>query len=83
MFNMLQARLASRKAKPNGQFFVTSDERETFMRDIRVKDLPGVGWSTTRKLEEMDVETCMDLQDISLATLKLQLGDKTGTTLYR
>jgi len=29
----------------------------------------------------MDVETFMDLQDISLATLKLHLSDKTGTTL--
>jgi len=39
--NMLQARLATRVAKPNNQFYVESDHVCTFMLDKGVSDLPG------------------------------------------
>lgn len=64
-------------------FHVLGEDVQAFMRDVQVSDLPGVGWATARKLKEMDMETCLDLQTLPLATLKAQLGDKTGETLYR
>ena len=39
--NRLQARLATRKAKPNGQFYLEPASVPLFMLDIEVKDLPG------------------------------------------
>ena len=39
--NMLLARLATTKAKPNGQYQVTSEDAATFIQDIPVRSLPG------------------------------------------
>ena len=43
----------------------------------------GVGWSTTNKLQAMDVYTCDDLQKVSLEALQKEFGPKTGQSLYR
>ena len=39
--NMLQARMATRVAKPNGQFWLQPDDVTSFMLDKKVSDLPG------------------------------------------
>jgi hypothetical protein len=39
--NCLQARLATKKAKPNGQFHLEPSSVSLFMHDIMVEDLPG------------------------------------------
>lgn len=39
--NMLLARLATKKAKPDGQFHLTGDLVEDFMSQQTVRDLPG------------------------------------------
>jgi len=38
---MLQARMATRVGKPNGQFWLRPDDVASFMLDKRVTDLPG------------------------------------------
>ena len=43
--NMLQAKMATRKAKPNGQFWLEPGDVESFMKDLSVTDLPGL-WPT-------------------------------------
>lgn len=80
--NRLQARLATKKAKPDGQFFLTEDLVEDFMFDIKLKDLPGVGRQISQKLESLGHTTCGSLQQMSLAALKCQLGVKTGAQLF-
>jgi len=40
--NKLQARLATRKAKPDNQFFLTRQNVETYIRTLKVEDLPGM-----------------------------------------
>ena len=72
------ARLATRKAKPNGQYYVTESEAASFLRDIAVTSLPGVGRSLREKLAQLGVLTCGDLQQVTLRTLQKQLGGKTG-----
>ncbi|BFZ23118.1 hypothetical protein BsWGS_26157 [Bradybaena similaris] len=81
--NILLARLATRKAKPNGQFEVTIVEAKDFIKDQPVSDLPGVGYSMSRKLTLLEVHTCGDLQKMALSTLKQEFGPKTGETLHR
>lgn len=80
--NRLQARLATKKAKPDGQFFLTEDLVEDFMFDIKLNDLPGVGRQISQKLESLGHTTCGTLQQISLAALKCHLGVKTGAQLF-
>ena len=80
--NMLLARLSTRIAKPNGQFYLSVDQAEDYLASLSVRDLPGVGYSTTNKLKEMNVETCGELRALSLAKLQRDFGLKNGTMLY-
>lgn len=80
--NRLQARLATKKAKPDGQFFLTSDLVDDFIFSIKLRDLPGVGRQIAHKLESLGHQTCGSLQSISLFNLQQQLGNKTGEQLY-
>ncbi|CAL1536465.1 unnamed protein product [Lymnaea stagnalis] len=81
--NILLARLATRKAKPNGQHQVQSSEARDFIRDQSVRDLPGVGYSMSHKLARMSVHTCGQLQAVPLAALQREFGPKTGESLHQ
>lgn len=39
--NKLQARLATRKAKPDNQFYLSNQDAETYIQSLNVRDLPG------------------------------------------
>ncbi|XP_041981157.1 DNA repair protein Rev1 [Aricia agestis] len=80
--NRLQARLATKQAKPDGQFFLTANLVEEFMFGIKLRDLPGVGRQTSHKLESLGHLTCGSLQSLTLATLQQHFGNKTGSQLY-
>ncbi|XP_013145434.1 PREDICTED: DNA repair protein REV1 [Papilio polytes] len=80
--NRLQSRLATKRAKPDGQFFLTSDLIEDFMFGISLKDLPGVGRQTSQKLESLGHQTCGSLQTLTLGLLQRHLGNKTGAQLF-
>lgn len=80
--NRLQARLATKRAKPDGQFFLTAELVEDFMFDIKLRDLPGVGRQTAQKLESIGHLTCGSLQSLTMAALKSHLGNKTGAQLF-
>ncbi|KAK7866771.1 hypothetical protein R5R35_008756 [Gryllus longicercus] len=81
--NPLQARLATKKAKPNGQFHLLPTDVEMFMHNIKVEDLPGVGHSLAYRLHAEGITDCRDLQRLSLASLQRKFGNKTGETLHQ
>ena len=81
--NMLLARMATRKAKPDGQYYLPREEVASFLACQKVHDLPGVGRSTSIKLREMGVEVCGELQGLTLSKLQLEFGAKTGRTLFQ
>ncbi|XP_051566138.1 DNA repair protein REV1-like isoform X1 [Myxocyprinus asiaticus] len=81
--NILLARMATRKAKPNGQYFLRSEEVDDFIRDQPVSNLPGVGRSMSSKLASLGVSTCGDLQHLSMSLLQKEFGPRTGQTLFR
>ncbi|XP_029044961.2 DNA repair protein REV1 isoform X1 [Osmia bicornis bicornis] len=80
--NKLLARLATKKAKPNGQFYIQQENVERCIGTFNVQDLPGVGYTTSHKLNNINVKTCTELQAISLSTLQKEFGKKTGEMLY-
>jgi len=80
--NILIARLATKKGKPNGQFIVKNDDVEDFISSLNVNDLPGVGRKTERKLQQIGVEFCSELKQLTLEKLKVEFGLKTGEKLY-
>uniref|UniRef100_A0A671S282 DNA repair protein REV1 n=1 Tax=Sinocyclocheilus anshuiensis TaxID=1608454 RepID=A0A671S282_9TELE len=81
--NILLARMATRKAKPNGQYFLRSEEVDDFIRDQPVSSLPGVGRSMSSKLTSLRVSTCGDLQQLSISRLQREFGPRTGQMLFR
>ncbi|XP_052895383.1 DNA repair protein Rev1 [Anopheles moucheti] len=80
--NRLQARMATKKAKPNGQYQLVPGAVEEYMRPISIADLPGVGPSTAHRLRKMTYVTCADLQTIPKNVLQTEFGKKFGETLY-
>lgn len=81
--NCLQARLATKKAKPNGQFHLEPSSVSLFIHDIMVEDLPGVGRNLASRLHTLGVRTCSDLQRLTQSQLQREFGAKTGSALYR
>ncbi|KAL7749812.1 deoxycytidyl transferase [Sorochytrium milnesiophthora] len=80
--NMLLARMATTKAKPNGSFLLRSEDAQTVLDACAVGDLPGVGWVLRERLQKKSVATCQDLRGLSKAALMAEVGDKTGEMLY-
>ncbi|XP_077436895.1 DNA repair protein REV1 isoform X2 [Vanacampus margaritifer] len=81
--NILLARLSTRKAKPDGQYFLKSEEVDDFIRDLPVTSLPGVGPVMGRKLTAIGVKSCGDLRHVSLTQLQKKFGPRSGQTLFR
>ncbi|XP_027410493.1 DNA repair protein REV1 isoform X6 [Bos indicus x Bos taurus] len=81
--NILLARMATRKAKPDGQYHLKPEEVDDFIRGQLVTNLPGVGRSMESKLMSLGIRTCGDLQYMTMAKLQKEFGSKTGQMLYR
>jgi DNA polymerase-4 len=79
--NKLIAKVASEIKKPNGQFEVKPEDVPAFMQDLPVRKIWGIGEKTERKLQELGVKTCGQLQRFSRAEL-VDLFGKFGLELY-
>jgi DNA polymerase-4 len=73
--NKFLAKVASDLNKPDGQFVITPDSIDVFVKTLAVKRIFGVGKVTNEKLERLGIKTCGDLQQKSL----IELVDKFGT----
>ncbi|XP_048855251.1 DNA repair protein REV1 isoform X2 [Brienomyrus brachyistius] len=81
--NILLARMATRKAKPDGQYYLKPEEVDDFIRDQSVTNLPGVGRAMGFRLASLGVRSCGDLQQLSMSRLQREFGPRTGQTLFR
>lgn len=75
--------MATKNAKPNRQFHLEAEKVEEFFSDILISDLPGVGYSTTQKCNNLGLKKCVDLQQVSLVKLQQEFGRKLGEKLYQ
>lgn len=72
--NKLIAKIASDWRKPNGQYEVAEEVVESFMRQLPVKKLWGVGQVMEKRLHALGIETCGDVVDQSVHHLVGALG---------
>src|ERR1017187_682331 len=79
--NKLIAKIASEMNRPNGQLEVTPEQVPEFMEKLPVRKIWGIGEKTERKLEELGVKTCGELQRFSRPEL-VDLFGKFGIELY-
>jgi DNA polymerase-4 len=79
--NKLIAKIASATRKPNGQLEVTAAEVPAFMQDLPVREIWGIGEKTERRLQELGVKTCGDLQRFTRLEL-VDLFGKFGSELF-
>src|ERR1051325_7629503 len=79
--NKLIAKIASASCKPNGQLEVSDAEVSAFMQDLPVREIWGIGEKTERRLNELGVKTCGDLQRFTRPQL-VDLFGKFGSELF-
>ncbi len=80
--NKFLAKVASDWRKPNGQFEVKVEEVASFVANLPVRKIWGVGARTAERLEAAGAKTCGDLQAWDLGRLSREFG-KFGVQLYQ
>ena len=76
------AKLAVRRAKPDGILVIPSGEEEAFVRTHRLADLPGVGPTFARQLERRGLVEVEDAIRLKRTWLNRWLGEGRGDWLY-
>ena len=72
--NILIAKLASDIAKPDGLRWVKTEDLETLLKDLPVKELWGIGSATAENLERLGIKTCGELGKASASLLRNKFG---------
>lgn len=72
--NKFLAKIASDWNKPNGQFVIRPQDIEKFMPSLKIEKIHGVGKVTAKKMHELGIFTCADLQKQELAQLARWFG---------
>lgn len=75
------AKIASDLNKPDGQFVITPAHMSDFLLALPLAKIPGVGKVSAKKLEELGLHTCGDVQKADLALLLKRFG-KFGRILW-
>ena len=68
--NKLLAKMASKKAKPNGLLIIKPDQVKKFLEPLDIDDLPGIGPKTAKKLREIGINKIKELKNLSKTRLK-------------
>jgi DNA polymerase IV len=76
------AKLASRRAKPDGLVVVPPREVTAFLHPLDVDELWGVGEKTAEQLRRLGLRTVGDLAHTSVETLRRAVGPFLGTRLH-
>jgi len=80
--NILLAKVATRRAKPAGQYRIKPEEVLDFIGALSVQDLPGVAYSIGGKLDEIGVKLVRDVREVTKERLITTLGPKTGQKIW-
>lgn len=72
--NKFLAKIASDENKPNGQCVVAPEDISTFVENLSLKKIPGIGPKTSEKLKAYGFESCADVRASSVAKLHTIVG---------
>jgi len=75
------AKMATNKAKPNGQLFVPHGDEMKFLAPLPISAIPGLGESTCNKMYQYGIEKIGDLQRVELRFLETVFG-KSGKWMW-
>lgn len=75
------AKIASDQNKPNGQFVISPDDVQDFLKNLPLAKIPGVGKVTNEKLQKLGLITCRDIQNVERAMIYREFG-KFGQKLW-
>ncbi|MFP5520298.1 MAG: DNA polymerase IV [Bdellovibrionia bacterium] len=74
--NKFLAKVASDWNKPNGLFVIKPDEVESFLLDLPIEKIFGVGKVTAEKFHQLGIKTCGELRNKDLFFLKRHFGSR-------
>ncbi|MGE3263416.1 MAG: DNA polymerase IV [Bacteriovoracia bacterium] len=74
--NKFLAKVASDWNKPNGQFVIRPRDVAAFVKTLEVEKIHGVGKVTSKRMHELGLHTCADIQAQPLAKLKEWFGSR-------
>src|SRR5262249_21660756 len=74
--NKFLAKVASDWKKPNGLFVIKPDQIDDFVRDLKVEKIFGVGKVTAKRMHELNLRTCADIQKVPLWQLTKWFGSR-------
>ena len=77
------AKIASRRAKPDGVIVVRAADTTSFLHPLPVEELWGVGERTAEQLHRLGLMTVGDIAHTPVATLQRALGPAAGKQLHR
>jgi len=80
--NKLVSKISSDFKKPDGLTLVTPDQTDSFLGPLKIRDIPGIGKKTEKRLSDMKIGTISDLKQLDLFALAQEFGRKTGTYIY-
>lgn len=75
------AKIASEQNKPNGEFVIPPEKVMSFIENLELKKIPGVGKVSAKKLADLGLLYGRDIQKIGLDFLKKEFG-KLGERIF-
>lgn len=79
--NKFLAKIASDENKPDGQCVITPDKVASFVEQLSLKKIPGIGPKTFEKLNRYGYTTCADVRNSDIRSLQNIVG-KFANSLY-
>ena len=80
--NKLVAKICSDWKKPDNQFSVCDSEISNFMKNVPLRNIPGIGKMNYEKCKSLKMEMCSDMYDMSELDL-VNLFGSYGFTLFK
>ncbi|KYG69257.1 DNA polymerase IV [Bdellovibrio bacteriovorus] len=74
--NKFLAKIASDWKKPNGQFVIRPQDVASFVKDLPVEKIFGVGKVTAQKMHDLGLHTCGDIQKYTVLELHNWFGSR-------
>jgi len=77
--NKLVSKIASDFKKPDGLTIVPPQQVEAFLDNLKIRDIPGIGRKTEKKISEMGFDSISELKSQDVFKLQKVFGRKIGT----